>query len=64
MLRPDDDIVEAVTVYISGRGDRDAAPVVGRRAADAETIRAVKAGEIERGPKTACRSEHHVTLAG
>ena len=60
----DDQVGEAVAVDVARRGDRDAAEVAGRHAAELEAVGAVEGGEIEVGAEARGLAEHHVARAG
>ena len=60
----DDQVGEAVAVDVAGRGDREAAAVVRRHAAELEAVAAVEARQVEVGGKARGLAEHHIARAG
>ena len=59
----DDQVGEAVAVDVAGRGDRAAAAVIRRHAAELEAVAAVEAREVEVGGKARGLAEHHIARA-
>ena len=60
----DDQVVEAVAIDVAGRGDREAALVIGRHAAELEAVGAVEGGEVEVGAEARGLAEHHIARPG
>ena len=60
----DDQVGEAVAVDVAGRGDREAAVVTGRHAAELEAVGAVEGGEVEIGAEARGLAEHHIARPG
>ena len=60
----DDQVVEAVAVDVARRGDREAAAVARRLAADLEAVAAVEARQVDVRGEAAGLAEHHIARAG
>ena len=61
---PDDEVVEAVTVDVAGRGDRNAGLIVRVLAVDDESAVAGRdRGEVDLGREARGLAEHHVAVA-
>ena len=60
----DDEVVESITVDVSGPTYRTTREIICSHAIDRETITAIKVSEVEGGGEAVLATEYHITSSG